>query len=84
MDCYCGIPDIIILWHGEWADPEICWNGLTCDYYELDESLWESYAEECRENDVPADVDRFPAWVKENAGLAMEFLRNIAREEAAV
>ena len=84
MDCYCGIPDIIILWHGEWADPEICWNGLTCDYYDLDESLWESYAEECRENDVPPDVDRFPAWVKENAELAMEFLRNMAREEAAV
>ncbi len=79
MDCYCGIPDIIILWHGEWADPEIRWNGLTCDYYDLDDALWDCYAEECGDKSAPADVDRFPVWVKENAELVREFLRNMAK-----
>ena len=77
MDNYCGIPDIGILWHGEWADPEIVFDGQTCDYYELEDGLWERYAEECRENGKTADVDRFPAWVKENEELAKEFLREL-------
>ena len=40
MDNYCGIPDIGILWHGEWADSEIVFDGQTCNYYALDDGLW--------------------------------------------
>ena len=78
INCYCGIPDIIILWHGEWADPEVCWNGLTRNYYDLDEILWERYVEECRENGTTAEVDLFPAWVKKNAETAIGLLQDMA------
>ena len=77
-NCFYGIPGIQIIWHGEWADPELVWNGQSFDYYDLEMPLWEVYREECDEAGVPTDDDKFGEWIREHADLAEEYLRNLS------
>ena len=76
--CFYGVPGIRFIWHGEWADPELEWNGMLFNYFDLETPLWEVYREECQEAGVPTDDDKFGEWVREHADIAKEYLRNLA------
>ena len=82
-DCFYGIRGIRVLWHGDWADPELLWHGMIFNYYALEDALWGVYEEEHKkpgDTGVDATYDDFAAWVKKNASRAREFLQNMAQE----
>lgn len=74
---FYGIYGIEFIWHGAWSDPELIWHKKSFNYYDLEDTLWSYYKEECDENNTPANEDVFPAWVKKNAYLAREILQNL-------
>lgn len=71
---FYGIRGIRFVWHGAWADPELIWHRKSFNYYDVENSLWELFQEDCRENERPINENAFPVWVKKNAGLAREIL----------
>ena len=43
---YRGIKDIEFIWHGTSSDPEISYNGMVVNYYDVDDTIWEEYKED--------------------------------------
>lgn len=43
---YRGIKDIEFIWHGASSDPEISYNGMVVNYYDVDDTIWEDYKED--------------------------------------
>lgn len=80
---FYGIRGIHFIWHGAYSDPEIIWHNHSFNYYDLEDTLWCIYREECEEIGANADSDAFPAWVKDHAATARDVLQNIldARKE---
>ena len=74
---FYGIYGIKLIWHGEWADPELVWHGKSFNYYDIEMPLWNDYVADCEYfGNVPNDDD-FSLWVKNNARLAREYLQNL-------
>lgn len=46
MSCYCGIDGINFIGHGEWSDPEIEFNGYLFNYWDVEDAIWDWFAEE--------------------------------------
>lgn len=80
---FYGIRGIYFIWHGAYSDPEITWHKHAFNYYDLEDTLWCVYREQCEDNGTKADTDAFPAWVRTHASMAREILKNIldARKE---
>lgn len=74
---FYGIRGIRFIWHGEWNDPELIWHKKSFNYYDVENSLWELFREDCHENGQPVNEDVFDTWVKKNAYLAREILQNL-------
>lgn len=74
-NCFYGIRGIKYIWHGAWADPELVWHKKSFNYYDLENSLWELFREDCRQTGSAPDENTFPAWAKKNAYLARELLQ---------
>lgn len=74
---FYGIRGIGYVWHGHWADPELVWHGHSFDYYDVETPLWECYASQCEEEGLEATDEAFPAWVRENAWRARDYLQNL-------
>ena len=64
-DTYRGVPGSTYIYHGEWADPEIWWKGNELNAEDVEESLWQSYEDECSENGDEPTVDGFEDWVEQ-------------------
>ena len=43
---YRGIKDIEFIWHGTTADPELSYNGMTVNYHDIEDAIWEEYKED--------------------------------------
>lgn len=74
---FYGIRGIHFVYHGEWADPELIWHGKSFNYFDVENSLWELFQEDCKENKIQIDENIFPKWVKKNAYLSRELLQNL-------
>lgn len=74
---FYGIYGIRFIWHGAWSDPELVWHKKSFNYYDLENTLWSMYQEECKENGVASGEDDFSKWVKANPRLSREILQNI-------
>lgn len=77
--CFYGIYGINLVDHGAWSDPELIWHGKSFNYYDVENSLWNCYKEECEEKGVMPKVidDEFSVWVKKHAYLVREYLQNL-------
>lgn len=64
-DTYRGVPGSTYIWHGEWADPEILWDGVELNANDVEESLWLSYKDECSENGEQPTEDGYENWLEE-------------------
>ena len=64
-DTYRGVPGSTYIWHGEWSDPEIIWDGVELSATEVEDDLWHSYQDECEENGEEPTEDGFEAWIDE-------------------
>ena len=62
---YRGVPGSIYIWHGEWADPEVLWDGVELNANDVEESLWYSYKDECKEMGENPTENGFESWLEE-------------------
>jgi len=74
---FYGLDGIEFIWHGEWADPEVEYEGRRFNYYDLEDPLWEIFREERETECQPVNEDEFPGWVRQNRALAIEILENL-------
>jgi len=63
-ETYRGVPGSVYIWHGEWSDPEVLWDGVELNANDIEESLWYSYKEYCDENGEEPTEDGFDEWAK--------------------
>jgi hypothetical protein len=45
-----GVKGTTFIWHGEWADPEVLYDGEELNASQLEDYAWDVYKTECREN----------------------------------
>lgn len=62
-----GIPDIGFIYHGDWADPEIEYDGETLNSCIVEDSMWSMYTEDCEEMGKESNIDEFTTYMKEHA-----------------
>ena len=63
VNSWMGCQRIKMIWHGEWSDPELEYNGSIANYWDVED--W--CAEACREEGVnPNDKNAFANWIKQN------------------
>lgn len=54
-----GIQDVGFIWHGEWAAPEVEYNGKTVNAIEVGESLWNDFYEEFGRSPTDEEFDEY-------------------------
>ena len=75
-----GVPGIKMIYHGDWADPELKYKGKLFNYYGIKNSLWEFYKEDLEEklfeliNEENID-DGFERWITNNHETVYEYLK---------
>lgn len=74
---FYGIYGIELVWHGAWSDPELIWHKRSFNYFDVENTLYSYYKEDCSENGETPNDDDFSVWVKKNAYLAREILQNL-------
>lgn len=75
---WMGIPNIRLIWHGEWGDPEIAYNRKTYNAGEIEDYFYEEYNYQVGEamlKNEPIE-DNFKAWMKKHAKEVKEYLKN--------
>ena len=60
---YRGVPGSIFIYHGEWGDPEIIWDGQSINASAFEDELWEIYKDYCR-NEKPTEQG-YEEWLQE-------------------
>ena len=73
-DCFYGIPEIYMIWHGSWADPEIMYNGRLYNYLDIEDALFSTWQEE---RDDSAFEGNFSEWMKSNPDIVYGYLDNL-------
>ena len=64
-ETYRGVPGSTYIWHGEWADPEVLWDGVELNVTDIEEGLWYSYKDDCEERGENPTEQGYEAWLKE-------------------
>ena len=55
---WCGIKGVKSIWHGEWSDPELEYDGMVVNEWDVQDWLWDDYKEECSENGIEPDDNK--------------------------
>lgn len=70
-----GIEEIGFIWHGEWADPYIEYNGKQLNSTIPEGSMWERYKEDCEEKGIEANYDEgFSIYMRNNKEMIIEYI----------
>lgn len=60
-----GVPGTIFIWHGEWSDPEVWYDGEEINYWDLEDNAWEAYKYECEGEASEDEYENLPSsWFK--------------------
>lgn len=62
-----GIPNIGFIYHNDWADPEIEYDGEILNSHIVEDSMWSIYTEDCEETGKKSNTDEFAIYMKEHA-----------------
>ena len=74
MNNYRGIEDISILWHGDWADPEMEYAGMTVNYWAVENAIYEEYKATGRD---PNNEFAFSAYCVDHADRVRQLIADI-------
>lgn len=55
---YRGNRGIEYVYHGEWADPDLIYDGYTFNYWDIEDALWEDFLERVEDGDIGVSFDR--------------------------
>ena len=64
-ETYRGVPGSTYISHGEWADPEVLWNGVELNANDIEECLWYSYKDDCEERGEKPTEQGYESWLEE-------------------
>jgi hypothetical protein len=64
-DTWRGIDGTTYIWHGEWADPEVWYDGEEFSANQLEDYCWDVYKTECQEEGREANEQEFNNLPKE-------------------
>lgn len=64
-ETYRGVPGSTYIWHGEWSDPEILWNGVELNANDVEDFLWETYEMDCEEIDEQPTQQGYEKWLED-------------------
>ena len=71
-----GHPDIEMIWHGEWADPDLEYKGYIFNYWDVEDAMWEDFLEVTGHKDSEANDPKvekeFNQYVIENAAYYLD------------
>lgn len=59
-----GVKGSKFIWHGEWSDPEVLYQGELYNAEELDAILWSNYKEYCEEEGITPSENDFDKWAE--------------------
>lgn len=66
QNTFRGVKGSIIIDHGDWADPEIWYDGKTFNYWDIENTLYGYYVNDCEERGEKATEEGFdnlpPEW----------------------
>lgn len=73
-----------MIWHGEWADPELEYDGNVANYWQIEDSMWDSYKEDCRSADFyhysEEDDSEFNRYCQDYAEEVYELIEMCSKE----
>ena len=55
---YRGNKSIKFVYHGEWSDPDLIYDGYTFNYWEIENALWEDFLDRVEDGDIDVSFDR--------------------------
>lgn len=64
-----GVPNVRMTWHGEYSDPELEYNGIVANYYDIEDTLYEDFKKETgykTPDDEEETDDMFDNWLSDN------------------
>lgn len=73
---YCGIEGVTFIWHGDWSDPELGYNGYAINEPTATDGLYAIFHDETGKD----DTDSFAEWLKGNKELFFETLDSLIAE----
>lgn len=69
-DNYRGAKDVEFVSHGQWADPDLVYNGYTFNYWDIEDALWSMFLEDTGHKDSesgdPKVEEEFDKYVRDN------------------
>ena len=80
---YRGVEGIEFVSHGEWADPELIYDGESFNYWDIEDALWSMFCEELCEDyeisvsEIENNMDEFePVFDKYVQNYAVDYLED--------
>lgn len=67
MANYHGIPEIELVYHGAWSDPELIYDGKSFNYWDIDDALWDMFCEVLHEDNGLSVSEMFDEYVQDIA-----------------
>lgn len=68
-----GIRGFYFVWHGAWSDPEIVWHNYAMNMHEVEDPMWEYYAERCKEDNTETTDEGFVQFCKDEVDMMREY-----------
>lgn len=59
-----GVPGTTYIYHGEWADPEVWYEGYEINYNDLEDFMFDIYNSECTEDGIEATEEGYESWME--------------------
>lgn len=80
-ELYRGCPGVKYIWHGEWADSELEYDGQLFSYYDVEDILWQYFLEDTGHTDTdsgdPKIEEEFNKYVQKHCiALLKELMAN--------
>lgn len=70
---YCGIEGVTFIWHGEWSNPELGYNGYAINESTATDGLFNEFYDETGKD----NLDEFAKWLKQNKDLLFDTLNSL-------
>ena len=74
---YRGIGDVYILWHGEWADPELEYNGMVVNYHYVEDAMYSNFRYECEASRTDHHMISFTRYCMDRADIVKQLIEDI-------
>lgn len=69
-----GIKPIRFIWRGSWTDPDICYNRMVVNSHIVEDSMYERYCADCKEENIEITVSGFAEFMRNNKDEIVELI----------